>query len=360
MTTEFPSRLVQLADILVNYSAAVKNTDRVIIEGTPLALPLIQEVAKLCYQKGAFVIPRLYHEELQYLKYQYADAKILATESPFLLHDAKTCNVFFRLGGENNTNAFAGIDPKRIQEDAKANRDAKEMMIRKRWVLFDYPTAGLAQDANMSLQEYEEFMFQACLQDWNKITADCQKVGDIMHHASEIHILGEETELTVNIKGCPSSSSVKGKKQGQHNMPDGEVFTSPNRYKTTGFIYFPWPSKRAKEVRDVRFEFQKGRIVKASTSFNQDYLDAVLKTDKLSDSLGEIAIGLNFSINKYTNNILYDEKIGGTIHMAIGAGYEEVNGDPRSAVHWDFVKDMSRGEVWFDKTLVLKNGKIIV
>lgn len=354
------SRYEKLADILVNYSTQVKKGDRVMIDGTPLALPLIGEVMKLSYLNGATVIPRIYHEELQYLKYKYADPKVLAEASPFLMYDARNCDVFIRLGGENNTNAFAMIDPKRIQEEAKANRDAKEMMVRKRWVLFDFPTAGLAQDAGMSLREYEEFMFFACLQDWNEITSECKKVGDLMHRAAEIRIIGEETKLIVNIKGCPASSSVKGKKQGQHNLPDGEVFTSPNRYKTEGYVYFPWPSKRAKEVRDVRFEFQKGRIVKASASFNQDYLDAVLKTDKLSDSLGEIAIGLNFGIKKYTNNILYDEKIGGTIHMAIGAGYEEVGGDTRSAVHWDFVKDMSQGEVWFDKTLILKNGKIAV
>lgn len=355
----FNSPFRKLADILVNYSTEVKKNDRVLISGTSLTMPLIKEVIKLCYQNGAFADTSIFHEELQYLKYRYTDKKTLSTPSALTLFQAQNYDVFIRLGGEANTNAFSTINPKLIQIEALANQEAKKIMVSKRWVLCDYPTAGYAQDAHMSLEEYEEFMFSACLQDWSKMTKDCKRIGDIMDKTKQIHIIGEKTDLHVNIHNCPASSSRK-EKQGMRNMPDGEVFTSPNRWKTEGYVYFPWPSKRAKEVREVAFEFKKGRIVKATASFNQDYLHEVLNTDKLSNSLGEIAIGLNFGIKKYTNNILYDEKIGGTIHMAIGAGYQEVGGDPNSAVHWDFVKDMSKGEVWFDKKLILKNGKIVV
>ncbi|KKP37293.1 MAG: Peptidase M29, aminopeptidase II [Candidatus Peregrinibacteria bacterium GW2011_GWA2_33_10] len=353
------SRHQELADILVNYSCKVKAGETVEITGTSESMPLFREVVKLCYQKGAFVRPNLFDEELAYLKFKYASDKVLKTTSKFRLFEAKNTDVFINLGGEMNTNVLSNIDPKKIQESAKANLEARNEAVKKRWVICEYPSRGLAQEAKMSLEEYENFVFSACLQDWEKITGECKKIGNLMHKAKKFHIKSKDTDLMVDISGCPASSQNE-KVQGSHNMPDGEIFTSPNRYKTEGHIYFPWPSKKGKEVRDVYLEFKKGKVVKATASMNEDYLHEVLKTDKLSNSLGEVAIGLNYGIKQPTNNILFDEKIGGSIHIALGAGYKDVNGDPNSSVHWDLVKDMKNGEVWFDDKLVMKKGKIVI
>lgn len=349
----------KLAEILVNYSTKVKKGDTVEVSGQPSTMPLFKEIVKLCYQKGVFVVSRLHDEELAFLKLKYASDEALKTPSKFALFDAKNIDVFISLDGNLNTRALSNIDPGRIQMSRKANIKAQKIIVDKRWVICAFPSTGLAQDAHMSLEEYEDFVFGACLQDWDKMNKQCKKLGDLMKKAEKIRIVGEGTDLTVGIKGCPPNTTIEGK-QGKNNMPDGEVFTSPQRHRTEGHIYFPWPSTKAKEVKDVRLEFKKGKVVKVSSSQNEDYLQEVLKTDKLSNSLGEVAIGMNYGIKNYTNNILFDEKIGGTIHVALGAGYKEVGGNPNSAVHWDFVKDLrDSGEVWFDDKVVLKNGKII-
>lgn len=355
-------RYKKLAEILVNYSTKVKKGDTVKVSGQPVTIPLFKEIVKLCYQKGAFVRPYLYDEEISYLEMRYASDHVLKTPSKFGLFDAQNTDVFISLHGDLNTRTFSNIDPKRLQAVRLANIKARKIIIgERRWVVCAFPSPGLAQDAHMSLEEYEDFVFSACLCDWEKMSEQCKKLGDLMKKAKKVRIVGEETDLTVGIEGCLPDTSIIGAGQGVHNMPDGEVFTSPQRSKTEGHIYFPWPSIKAKEVKNVRLEFKKGRVSKATSSQNEDYLHEVLKTDKLSDSLGEVAIGMNYGIKKYTNNILFDEKIGGTVHIAIGAGYKDTGGNPNSAVHWDFVKDLrDGGEVWFDDKVVMKDGKVII
>ncbi|PIS32199.1 aminopeptidase [Candidatus Peregrinibacteria bacterium CG08_land_8_20_14_0_20_41_10] len=353
-------RYTKLAKILVEWSTQVKKGDRVCIMGDFGCLELAKECARLCYQKGARVSYDFSHEELAFTKFKYASEVQLKTPSAVYEFHIKHNEVFIRLRAPQNTNSLNNIDAKRIQWVATANMPAKKILLEKRWVFCDVPATGAAQDAKMSMEEYADFVFGACLQDWKKLSVKCRKLGLLLNQTKKVRIKAKGTDLWIDVTGRKASSTLRAG-QGQYNIPDGEVFITPVRDKTEGQITFEWPQKRDKEVRDLCLEFKKGKVVKFSAGSNADYFQAVLETDQLSDSLGELGIGMNAGIKTFTNNILYDEKIGGTIHIALGSGYPEIGGDPNSAVHWDLVKNLKeKGELWFDDQLVQKQGKFLV
>jgi aminopeptidase len=233
-----------------------------------------------------------------------------------------------------------------------------------RWVLGPYPTNALAQDAEMSLTDYEDFVYSACLPDvndpigyWRNFSARQDKIVNWLKGKQTIRVVGKETDLRLSIIGRNFENC-----DGKMNMPDGEVFTGPVEDSMEGHVYFSYPAiYGGHEVTGVRLTFEKGEVVKATADKNQDYLLKTIATDAGSKRVGEFAIGTNEGIKKFTREILFDEKIGGSFHMALGSGYPETGSTNESAIHWDMVCDLrDGGEIWVDNVLFYKNGKFVI
>ena len=226
-----------------------------------------------------------------------------------------------------------------------------------RWVLCDYPTTAFAQEAEMALDEYADFLFGATNIDWTAMEVELKRVKARLETGREIRIVGPETDLTLRVEGRIWEPAA-----GSHNMPDGEIFTAPIEDATQGHIRYEFPAiYQGREVQGIRLEFAGGKIVAASADKGQDFLTDILDTDPGARRLGEIGIGTNFGIQRHTKNILFDEKMGGTVHLAIGRAYEFTGGRNESAVHWDMIKDLRQdGALFLDGELIQQNGKFLI
>jgi aminopeptidase len=222
----------------------------------------------------------------------------------------------------------------------------------------------MAQEAEMSLSEYEDFVYRACMPDmddpvgyWKKISAEQQRIVDWLKGKEKVHVIARETDLYLSIAGRKFINC-----DGIFNMPDGEVFTGPVEDSANGHVYFSYPAIEAgREVTGIRLWFEKGKVVKATAEKNEEFLLKTLDTDEGSRYLGEFAIGTSEGIQKFTHEILFDEKIGGSFHMALGAGYPETGSKNKSAIHWDMVCDLRQGgEIWVDGQLLYRNGKFVI
>ncbi len=354
------TRIKNFAKILVEHSTKIKKGDKVIISADVDAAPLVKEVYELCIKKGAITAVKASLPGLGYTYFKYADKDLLNYFPKLALEESKQTDVFISIGGDYNTREFTNVDPKKMAIRSKVMDPISKVRLSKRWVGTDYPTNALAQDAGMSLEEYEDFVFGACSLPPEKIVPKLQKLRDRVNKTKKVRIVGKNTDLTFSIKGMSAKAEY-----ATHNVPDAEVFTAPEKYSVEGHIEFTYPAIRAgNEVEGIYLEFKKGKIVKAQAKSNEKFLKAMLKTDAGSEYLGEFGIGMNPMITKFTKNLLYDEKIGGTIHLAIGMAYPEnivknkKNGN-YSALHWDIVKDFRKegGEVIFDGKTVMKDGK---
>jgi aminopeptidase len=233
-----------------------------------------------------------------------------------------------------------------------------------RWSGTLYPSQAFAQDAEMSLREFEDFVYKGCLvhepdpiKAWKKISKEQQRVVNWLKKARKIHVVGPDTDLKLEVTGRTWINC-----DGHENFPDGEIFTGPIENSVNGHIRYTYPAcLYGREVEDVRLQFKDGKVVNATAAKNEDFLSKMLKSDKGARYVGEFAFGTNSGIQRFTKNILFDEKIGGTIHLALGKGYPESGSKNKSAIHWDMVCDLRKdGEVRVDGTLFLKDGKILV
>ena len=348
----------KLADILVNYSVKMKKGDTIQVNCGMEAKSLALEVCKLIMKKGA--IPRV-HTTLPgfaYTYYKHATEEMLKKYPKIAEFEAKNIAGSISIGTESNTKELTTVDSKKIAIRRKTTQPLSEIHLkRNNWVICEYPTNALAQDAEMSLEEYEDFVFSATNQDWKSISKKQDKLKKLLDKASTVRIIGEETDITFSIKGRQGI-----KCDGKRNMPDGEVFVAPVENTTEGYIHYTYPAIRAgKEVDGIKLQFKKGKVVKATATKNEDFLHAMLETDKGAKYLGEFGIGLNFGIKKFTKQILFDEKIGGTIHLALGMAYKEGGGKNDSALHWDMIKDLRNGgEIIMDGKTIQKNGKFLI
>ena len=230
-----------------------------------------------------------------------------------------------------------------------------------RWTLLPFPASDGAQEASMSLPEYEDFVYKSCLVDkkdpiseWQKIHKEQEKVCSFLNKADKIHIVGEDTDLTFDVKGRTWMNC-----SGDKNMPDGEVFTGPIENSVNGKIRFTFPGiYMGKEIEDISLTFKNGKVAKATAAKGEDLLKEILKI-KGANYVGETAIGTNYGITKFTKNMLFDEKMGGTIHLALGNAYSQTGALNKSAIHWDILKDMKKSEIYADKVLFYKNGKFL-
>ncbi len=351
-------RVVKLAGILVNHSITVKKGSKIVINYQAEAHPLAIECYKLILKKGAYPIMHAGMPGLQYAYFKYALEEQLKKFPELAMFEAKYADGEIDIGASYNSKELTNINPDKIVIRRRATKPIADVIYKKRnWVLVEYPTNAIAQDAEMSLDEMEDFVFNATNIDWRKVQKQGEKLKKVLDRGDKVRIVGKETDISFSIKGRLGENSA-----GKFNMPDGEVFTSPVETTTKGHIYYELPAVYGgKEVEGVRLVFTGGKVVEAEARKNNDYLQKMLKMDKGASRLGEFGIGINHGIKKFTRRGLFDEKIGGTIHLALGKSFPECKGKNKSALHWDMIKDLRKeGQVCIDNKLILKNGKILV
>jgi aminopeptidase len=362
------SRVEKLANLCVHYCVAVKPRENVVIQGSELAFPLINEIFRECLLSDAYpyVKPEL---DTAYTFYKHAKEHQLSFVSPFEKFMDENMDVQIRIQSQPNPKRLTNIDPSRIQLRRAAGKEGSEILTKRslegkfRSVILPYPINAQAQEAAMSLEEYEDFVYKSCLVDkedpvaeWKKIHDQQEKVCNFLNQVGEMHVLGEGTDLTFSVKGRKWINC-----SGKENMPDGEVFTGPIEDSANGTVRFTLPGIFSeREVEDIKLTFKDGKVVKASAAKGNEFLQTILEIDG-ADRIGEAAIGTNYGITRFTKNMLFDEKIGGTIHMALGTSFPETGGVNESAIHWDILKDMKKnGEIYADGGLFYKNGKFVI
>lgn len=349
-------RIEQLANILINHSVAVQPGETVLICSNELAQPLVEAVYKKVLVKGAFPVLKITFSTLAPLYYQHASGKQLDTLLEIEELTFKQAQVMVDIDAPGNVKDLSTIDPGRLTRRAKATQPIKEMIIadKLRWVLCHYPTQALAQEAEMSLFEYEDFLFGATNIDWLEQSRFQDSIKKRFDAGSEVRLTGPGTDLKFSLAGREGI-----KCDGHRNMPDGEVFFAPVEDSAEGYITYDFPAiYYGKEVDGIYLEFAQGKVVKATAKKNQALLEKVLDTDPGVRYIGEFGIGVNYGIARFTKDVLFDEKIGGTVHLALGSAYPESGGKNVSAIHWDMIKDLrTKGAIYLDGEVVQENGE---
>ena len=350
-------RLEKTAKILVEYSTEVKKGDKVIIDAGVQALPLVKEIYKLCIQKGAYVKLNLGASGFTEIFYKYASPEQLEHFPEMAMNEAKHGDVFFSIGAPLNTRSLTNIDPKKIAMRSKVTNPISEEILKKRWILFYYPTNAQAQEADMSLDEFEDFVYSATIQDWEKISGEENKLKEILDNGKEVQIIGKNTDIRFSIE---ERRAEKG--DGKCNMPCGEVFIAPVETSTQGHIEFSFPAVRGgRMVEGVKLKFENGEVIEATATKNESFLKEMLRMDEGAKRLGEFGIGFNPNIQRFVKSILFDEKISGSIHLSLGRAYKEGGGTNESALHWDIIKDLrDGGKIIIDGKVIQDNGKFLI
>ena len=363
-------RVEKMAAVLTDYSLEVKPGQLMLISAAPAAAPLVAAVYRRAIERGAHVDTRIALPGLTETFFRHASDAQLRHISPVEELVTTRYDLFLRIGADVNTRALTNVDPARMVMFQSAHDPLTATFMERaarremRWCYTQFPTEAYAQDAEMSLREYEDFLFGACRVDeddpvaaWRTQREMQQRLIDWLAPRSELHIVGPDTDLTLSIEGRTFINA-----DGDSNFPDGEIFTGPREDSARGTVRFAYPaSAGGREVEDIRLWFESGRIVKATAAKNEDYLLKMLDTDEGARRLGELGIGSNFGITRFTRNTLLDEKIGGTVHLAVGRSYPETGGRNASAIHWDMVCDLRPGgEIRVDGDLFARDGKFVV
>jgi aminopeptidase len=365
-------RVRRWADTLVGYCLDVQPGDVVTINSTPLAEPLIMEAYRAVLRAGGHPLPQITLSSLQHVLLTEGSDEQIGWHSPVGVALAGAVDKRLNIAAAANPLALAEVDPRRQslantppQMGQQTKKKATEKPAKQvRWCGTLYPTAGYAQLAGMALADFEEFVFAACfLNDddpgarWRELGAQQQRYVDWLRDKHTVHVVADGVDLRLSIAGRTFINS-----DGKRNFPSGEFFTGPVEDSVEGHIRFDIPSSRdGRVVRDVRLRFEHGRVVEAAAREGEAYFLTMLDLDEGARRLGEFAFGNNFGITRGIINTLYDEKIGGTIHMALGQSYPETGGVNQSAIHWDFIRDLRQGgEVFVDDILFMRDGQFVV
>lgn len=363
-------KLNRLANVLVNYSTKVKAGDWVHVNANWQAIPLVKEVVAYILRAGGNPSVSLESSDLNEVFMAQAGEAQLRWMPPLDMHMIKNANVWIIIEAPENTRAMSNIDPSRQQMRNLAYEKWTEAYVKRsatrelRWVMTNYPCQALAQEAEMSLADYETFVYQATFADqvdpvqhWRGIHDEQERFISWLAGKKMITIRGPHADVALSVAGRKFINS-----DGDQNMPSGEIFTSPVEESANGWVYFGYPAiYQGTAVEGVRLEFERGRVVKASAEKNEEFLLKMLDTDDGSRFLGELGIGTNYGITRFTKNILYDEKIGGTFHLALGNGFGEAGGQNESSIHWDLISDAANDtEMYADGQLFYKDGKFVL
>jgi aminopeptidase len=355
-------RLAKLARVLVDYSIGAGEGEQVVVSGGVAAEPLIKEVYARLLDAGATPIPQVALPGMQEIFFKHATEVHYEETPPVVRSLYEGADAFISIMAPQNTRALAAVDPKKQQALSKRDKALQGVVLGKdRWALTLFPTEALAQESEMSLADYEEFVFEAMalyeddpVRHWREKAREQQRLIERLEQADEVRITGPGTDLTLSILG---RKFLNG--DGTHNMPCGEVFTGPVEDSANGEVYFGIPAAVAgREVSGVKLRFENGRVIESSAEKGEEYLNTMLDADEGSRYLGELGIGTNYGIPRATKNILFDEKLGGTVHLAVGRSYEKTGGKNESSVHWDLISDLREGgELYADGELLQKNGE---
>ena len=368
------TRVQKFAKVLVEHSTRIKPGDRVLIEGTTAAEPLIRELFIQVLEKGGHPHPMLalpgmmpFSQDEMYVTYAKDMQLDFVPTFYKLAYDQFESRI--RIHSATNTHGSGSVDPLKVQRRGKALNSITESQFRRgaegvfKWVTTLYPTDAYAQDAGMSLMDYSDFVFHAVhaheddpVAYWKGLEAKQKTAIDFIQGKSQVTLHGPNVDLTLSIKGRKFDNSF-----GTYNMPDGEIFTGPVEDSVNGWVRFTYPAiYGGVAVEGAELTFNRGRVERATAEKHEDYLLKMLETDAGSRYLGEFAIGTNTDIDRFTGSILFDEKIGGTFHMALGAGYPETGSKNHSAIHWDMICDLrTDSEITVDGQLFYKNGQFV-
>ena len=322
--------------------------------------PLVLEIYKLLIKRGAAEVVR-YFSDYEFVEAYYKNASDnqLNYFPQVKMEVMKKMDCYIRISSPINTRGLSGIETEMIALRNKIERPITDHRVEHtRWLVTKFPTDAQAQEADMSLSEYSDFVFSAINNvNWKKKYKEQEKLAELLSKTKEVHIIGPETDLRLGKAGRKAINAG-----GDNNMPDGEVFTSVVENQANGFITYTFPAiYMGKEFHRVKLDFADGKVIKATADKGEVDLNKILDMDKGSRTIGELGIGNNFSIKKFTKDILFDEKIGGSVHLALGNGYKDTGSKNESGLHWDMIKDLRiGGELWFDDKLVQKNGKWLI
>ena len=366
-------RLDKLAQVLVRYSVGIKKDDVVQLRGNTVAEPLVVALFAEVIKAGGHPVIRLVPDETTEILCKFASDRQLRYVSPLAKREFATVNASITIWGSANTRSLSNVDPAKQQLISKARKPIMDLLLKRaslkgddrlRWVGTQFPCHASAQDAEMSLAEYEDFVFNAGLLHlpnpavaWKKIHTAQQRLVDVLDRAHEVRFVAPGgTDLRVGVEGRTWMNC-----SGRENFPDGEVFTGPIEDATEGTVHYTYPAVyNGREVQDVTLEFKGGKVVGARAGKNKSFLFKMMDQDRGGRVLGEIALGTNFAIKRFTRNTLFDEKIGGTFHAALGAAYPETGGKNKSGLHWDMVCDLRKGgRVEVDGKVILENGRFL-
>ncbi len=364
-------KINKFAQILVDHSAKIKAGDRVLLEGTTAAAPLIANLYELILERGGHPYPMMELPEQEELLFRHANDEQLSHTPIFrkLAYDQFESRI--RIHSSTNPRGLSDVDPEKQALYGKATKPILEAQMRRgaakefKWVTTLFPTEAYADEAKLSYKKYQDFVFSAVHADektkdpvahWKKIEEDQKKIINLFEGRDKVVLRGPNVDLRLSIKGRTFVNAA-----GEHNMPDGEIYTGPVEQSVDGWVRYTYPAvTQGRVVEGIELKFVEGQVFHAKAKANEKFLLKMLETDKGARYVGEFAIGTNKDIDRFTSNILFDEKIGGSFHMALGAGYPETGSKNTSQIHWDMICDISEdSEILVDNGVVFKNGEFI-
>ena len=362
-------RVARLAEVTVGYSTAVRPGDLVLIDSSSLAAPLVRETVRAVLAAGANPHARYQLDGALEALLEEGSEEQLGWLSPARAHEIEHADVRIVFESEVNTRSLTGVDPARHALVHKARKPLTDRLFERvsagelRWLVTLFPTPAAAQDAGMSLADYEDFVYRAGFLDqddpvglWKAFGERLGRTADWLSTKRELRIVAEDTDLTLDVDGRTWIPSA-----GRENFPDGEVFTGPVETSAEGTIRFSYPAQfHGRVVEGVELRFAGGEVVAAEAAKGKAFLEEMLALDEGARRVGEFAFGMNEAITAFTLNTLFDEKIGGTVHLALGRSYPVTGGTNVSALHWDLVCDLRQGgEVYADGELVYRDGRFL-
>jgi aminopeptidase len=366
------TRIHKFAQILVDHSTHVGDGDRVAITTSTAAEPLVKAIYQLVLDRGGY--PHVLFDFQDQEEVFFAHAKESQLDFVPLFHKMafEQFDVLIKVRADTNTRALGSVDPERQTRRQKAMFSLIQVQLTRgadkslRWMSTLFPTNAYAMEADMGFEQYQDFVFRAMHADdgtpdpvahWMGVKEEQQRIIDRIQGHDLVEIKGPNVDLTLSIKGRTFKNAC-----GEHNMPDGEIYTGPVEDSANGWVRYTYPAMYHGRIVDgIELKFEAGKVVSASATENEAYLLKLIDTDSGSRYIGEFAIGTNFEIDRFTKSILFDEKIGGTFHMALGAGYPETGSQNKSDIHWDMICDLRKdSEIRVDGEVVYKDGQFVI
>ena len=363
-------RIVKHAEILINYSLDIKEGEKVLIQGDVTVLPMLKECYRQVLKKGAFPQIKIGCDEIAEILLKAGNDDQIQYIPASAYKTVETVDAVLSIIGSSNTRILSSVKPNKLKLSAQGQTEYRNIFYGRetegklRWCLTLFPTLANAQEADMSYADYCDFVYEACglgydspVEIWKKMHEEQQRVCSILDTKKHLRIVAKDTDISMSIEGRKWVDC-----SGKVNFPDGEVFTGPVENSVEGHIRFSFPGIfNGNEIEDIKLTFEKGKVVKATAAKGEELLKQILDTDAGAKFVGEIAVGTNHNIKSFTRNMLFDEKIGGTAHLAVGRSIPESKGKNVSAIHWDMLCDMSNGgEIFADDELIYENGKFLI